>query len=640
MFDKSLINQAELFKTDCIGFEKSNLQKAIKSKSKAEVLKFYKEADDTIRSNITICNNVFKINPLAIGDAPETIRHNRSLILCALSHDIRTVKCIPQSLLEDKVIACAYINIDPCGAFIELSDSVLQQKTVFETLMRRLLHPKVRLENISKFINRIFSSPLEILFSSHSEYLRLINRLLTKYGATYKYLPEKLQHNKDIIIKAISSDKKQSNVANILKKIPTKMLSERSFCLKLIAAGIKLRALPNIYKKDLVLCKAAIDQDVRSAKIIDKSLWHDKDFVLYFLKKLSCSVAVWSGNWHTIFGFINDLHLFDEEINLSLVSFGYEIRKKSDFLDCKKLVKAFLDNANNAYDMPLRERKYKSKVVTEYKKISSRLKKDKEIALKAMKMNFQVYECIDPSLKYDIKLLKKVLNFKPSIIERFPKKLKNNKELAIAAMTRSSKVYKHLSAALKNDKQIVELAIKDPLIFRDLPLKFRNDPEVALAAISSEPGNLKHVGVKINSDKEFIKSALLRGASLKYVSSKLKADKDIVMAAVKKYDSNFRFADKTIKEDKEFLLKNFPIHLIFRFCSSKILQDKEIFIEGLNLDTRLIERRGMSPKQMLKMNYEGIDKTKRSKIFNYYKKLSKEQDIFILAKAKSIICGL
>ena len=209
MFDKSLINQAELWETIPTRSNKSNFQKAISSMSKTKVRKFYKEADDATRSNIAICKNVFKINSLAIGDAPKIIRHDRSMILYAISHDVRAIRYTPKSLLEDTVIACAYINADPCSAFIELSDSVLQQKEVFETLVRKLLHSKVPLVNISKFINRIFSSPLETLFLSHSEYLKLIHRLLTKYGATYKYLPEKLQHNKDIIIKAIRSDKRQ-----------------------------------------------------------------------------------------------------------------------------------------------------------------------------------------------------------------------------------------------------------------------------------------------------------------------------------------------------------------------------------------------------------------------------------------------
>jgi len=637
MFDKSLINQAELFETDPKILKQMYLQKAISSMSKAKVRKFYKEADDATRSNIAICKNVFKINALAIGDAPEVIRHDRSMILYAISHDVRAIRYAPKSLLEDTVIACAYINADPCSAFIELSDSVLQQKEVFETLIRKLSQSNVPpLMNISKFINRLFSSPLETLFLSHSEYLKLIHRLLTNYGATYKYLPEKLQHNKDIIIKAIRSDKRQ---IGIVKKIPKKILSDKAFCICLLKAGANLKDLPKIYEKDPDLCKAAINANIRCAKKIDKSLWHSKDFVLYFFKELAVSKALWTENWHSIFDLINNLHLMDEEMNLSLASFGYEIQKKSDFLDSKKLVKVFLDNAFNPYKMPLNRGK-RNGVVVEYKQISSRLKKDKEIASKAMQMDFGVYRYIDRSLRYDIELLKKVVNAKPSVIERFPEKLKNNKELAITALSRSKKVFQYLSRTLKNDKQIVKLAIEDPSNFKDIPSKFRNDPELALTAISKEPGNLKHAGIKINSDKQFIKSALLRGASLKYVSSKLKADKDIVMAAIKKYDSNFRFADKTIKEDKEFLLKNFPVHLIFLYCSSKILQDKEIFTVGLNLDTRLIQRRGMSPKQILQMNYEGIDKTNRSEIFKYYKQLSKEKDVFILAKAKSIICGL
>ena len=85
------------------------------------------------------------------------------------------------------------------------------------------------------------------------------------------------------------------------------------------------------------------------------------------------------------------------------------------------------------------------------------------------------------------------------------------------------------------------------------------------------------------------------------------------------YDSNLHFADKSIKENKNFLLKHFPLHVVFRYCSSKILQDKEIFIDGLNLDIRLLQRRGMSPAQMLDMEYEGVQATQRHKIFTYYR---------------------
>jgi len=223
----------------------------------------------------------------------------------------------------------------------------------------------------------------------------------------------------------------------------------------------------------------------------------------------------------------------------------------------------------------------------------------------------------------------------------FNDKLKDNKELALTAINRSGKNFKYLSKRLKNDKEVIMSAIKKfSGVFKDIPAKYRKDINIAKLAVSIDPVNLKYANAKIRSDKSFIKYAILRGASLKHASSTLKANQDIVRHAVTQYDSNLHFADKSIKENKNFLLKHFPLHVVFRYCSSKILQDKEIFVDGLNLDMRLIQRRGMSPDQILEMKYEGVQATQRDKIFTYYKNLSKEKDIFILAKAKSIICGI
>ena len=47
----------------------------------------------------------------------------------------------------------------------------------------------------------------------------------------------------------------------------------------------------------------------------------------------------------------------------------------------------------------------------------------------------------------------------------------------------------------------------------------------------------------------------------------------------------------------------------------------------------------MSSNEILKMDYKGVKASSRRGVFEYYKKLSKEKDIFILANAKSIICG-
>ena len=640
MFDKSLINQAELFETDSVEFKKSNLQKALNKQSKEDVLKFYKDADEAIRSNITVCANVFKIAPLAINDAPESIKANKSLILRAISNDKKAIECIPKHLLEDEQIAMGIINIDPCMALEILSDSILQKDKVSNNLIRTLSYRSHYLRshyltNISKVIKRIFSSPLESVFSSHINYVPLINNLVCSHSQTYSLLPKKYQHNKDIILKTIRSNNKKTA---FIKNLPENLTSDTSFCLAMLRAGAKPGSMPKTMWKEEWACRNAISVNVLSARHIPNSLWKDRELVIHFFTKLRSSQQIWNGNWTPTFEIINNFHLLNEDINEALASYGYEIKEEAHFLNSKRLVKVFLNNASCTYKLPFG--RWKNGVVSQYKLISSKLKLDRDIASKAMQLDFRVYNHIDDSLKYDIKLFKRVVNAKPLVAARFNDKLKDDKELAICSISRSAVNYRHISQRLKNDKEIVKLATdKSATIYKDLPIKYRDDSKIALEAISRDPGNLKHTSPRLKDNKDFVESAILRGASLKYVSNNLKANKHIVRYAVNQYDSNLHFADKTIKEDKEFLLKYFPIHLVFRYCSFKILQDKEIFTAGVNLDIRLIERRGMTPAQMLKMNYEGIYVTERSKIFTYYKKHSKEKDIFLLAKAKSIICG-
>ena len=634
MFDKSLINQGELFEVNSVEFNESNLKNALTKSSKAEVLKFYKEADESLRSNVTVCANVFKKNGLAIEDAPESIKNNKNLVLCAISNNSMAIEFIPQSLFEDEQIAAGIITVNPHLALQRLPDSVLQKEKINSLLIKMLLNPTLHIFKVSLIYRRIFLGPLAPIFSSNKGYLRLIHKLLRGGINAYKYLPDKLNNNKEIIISTIKGNKRR---IGFLKKLPEKLLSDTKFCIQMLQAGASPKSLPKSMLQDDEFCRAAVSVDYLIATKFDSSLWADKAFTLHCLKYINLQSSNFE-EFKNLFHYINVVHPYDEGINYELSLHGYTPAFVSHFLDCKKIVKNLMHYQDPNNPNIFRSRK---DIVSFYKLISSRLKQDKEIASKAMQINFKVYNHIPTSLKNDIELLKKVVNAKPSVIRLFDDKLKDNKELAKTALNRSGRNFKYLSKKLQNDKAIIMLAIeKFPGVFKDISVEHRNDINIAKLAVSKEPVNLIHVSPKTRSNKPFIKYAILRGASLKHASKALKADQDIVRHAVTQYDSNLHFADKSIKENKNFLLKHFPLHVVFRYCSSKILQDKEIFIDGLNLDIRLLQRRGMSPAQMLDMEYEGVQATQRHKIFTYYKNLSKEKDIFLLAKAKSIICGI
>ena len=400
----------------------------------------------------------------------------------------------------------------------------------------------------------------------------------------------------------------------------------------MIKAGVSFSTLPALLKKDVIFCEAAICKNPESHKLISDELWANKELSLKFL--ISSNYHHNNEAYFKTCSLIEGQHQDDEDIIYYLVKNNYPIKDESKFFDVKRIVEVLLKNSDSWSWNHL-------ETLEKYKKISSRLKKDKDIVSLVLKINFPLfYPEIDDSLKSDLPLLKGVIYSKSQFFEDFPEKLKDNKDIAKTAIRRRGNCYLFVSKRLKKDKEIVNLTLtKKPGMFKYFPRKYREDFNIALTAIKQDYTLIKHVDEKIRASKTFIKKAILCGASLKYASTELKKNKEIVKLATEQYNSNLFYAHSEIKKNKQFLLDNFPLYLVFIYCSKTILQDKEIFVKGLNLDTRLIMRRKMSASDILKMNYEGVKLYQRTEVFKYYKKVSKEKDIFLLANAKSIICG-
>jgi len=629
-------HQGELFEltqSDAIkraAFEASNRS----YKSLQEVLNSYSLIEDNMKSNFIVCRNYVTKNGLILSIAPEEVRDNLPLALIAITNNKKSYEYVSENLQKNKDLIEALVKQDPFYAFLKIPDSCLKKKEISSLLFNEILKLKItgNITNTKPILKRIFSKDLKDSLINQSACYQLISRFISSNGENFRELSSAFQKDESLIIKAISAGR--SPYKNITKQLPKDFIVSDSLYFKMIQAGLDFKLLPLRLKNITKFCKASLGCDVQNSSLFKEDLWKNKDLSISYLKMPN--VRIREKQFQEIAKIIEKFHKSDEEVIYWLVKNSYVIKDDSKFLDNKKIVEILLNNiGEDCYWQGY------IRVLNKFKKITTRLKQDKDITSLILKMDFQLmYPEIDNSLKLDISLMKSVLYGKSSCFEYFPKVLKDNKDIAKTAIRRSGKCYLYVSERLKNDIEIINLALdKKPSLFKHFPEKIREDIKVASKAVKEDSSQIAHVSSEIRSKKSFMKKAIMYGASLKYASSELKKDKDIVKLAVSQHDSNLFHAHSEIKKNKKFLLANFPIYLVFIYCSKTILKDNQIFIKGLNLDWRLIERRKMSSDEILKMNYEGVDYSKRLAIFNSFKKKNNLKDIFLIANAKSIICG-
>jgi hypothetical protein len=635
--------QRELFEiTQIEAITKASYYASNKLDIHEKTLNYLSLLKDDMKSNITVWRNLLSVNGLLLSKAPDEIRDKLSLALIAINNNKNSYEFVSDNLKQNKHLILALIKLDPYYAFLEAPDSCLKQKKISSMLFSEILKSKNigNRHHTQPILKRIFSNNLKDSMISQSACYKVISKFISSKGDNFLKLPNEFKKDESLILKAISAETYPCR--NLHIKLPKDFVVSDSLYLKMIRAGYGFKILPSRLKSEAKFYKAGLKNEISIYSLFKVDLWKNRDLSIIFLKHpqrhfLQNPHGYFKKNpFNKIAKIIEKFHKADEEIIYLLVKNGFIIEDDSKFIDNKKIVLVLLKNMASYYWNNHR------KVFKRYESLSPCLKKDKEIASLVLKMNFSaIYPKIDNSLKLDLLLMKSVVNQKSSCFEHFPESLKNNKEIAKIAIRRNGNCYKHVSKRLKNDIEIINLALdKKPTLFKLFPKAMRDDFRVASKAIQEDSSLMASVGDKMRENKIFMRKALMYGASLRYASSELKKDKDIVKLATSQQDSNLYYAHSDIKKDKEFLLNNFSIDLVFIYCSKKILQDSQIFIKGLNFDWRLIEDRKMTSGEILKMNFEGIDFSQRLAIFSSFKKKNNLKDIFLIANAKSIICGI
>ncbi len=196
------------------------------------------------------------------------------------------------------------------------------------------------------------------------------------------------------------------------------------------------------------------------------------------------------------------------------------------------------------------------------KNMSSRLKKDREVVLAAVKRDGAALQYADDSLRRDkeivltaLKQVKKAEKFTVDVLAFAESSLKKNRGFIYQAVREDGLSLKYAVPTLKKDRRIVLAAVKEngyALEYADPVLK--KEKAIVLSAVKNNGNALEYADPVLKKDKIVVLAAVKQnGYALRYADPLLRKDKSVVLAAVKNYGYALRYADPLLRKDKEIV---------------------------------------------------------------------------------------
>ena len=227
------------------------------------------------------------------------------------------------------------------------------------------------------------------------------------------------------------------------------------------------------------------------------------------------------------------------------------------------------------------------------------------------------YRFISKRLKRDKNLLAKTLKWCPKNIQYAGRNIRNNRDFVLPWLTVHPYIFRYISKNLRDDYALCEIAVKRYGSYINYAsARLKNDKSLALKAVS-------------RSYKSY-----------QYLSLTMKKDLDVMKAAIKRNSKVFKFFPKSLRKNKYFwkdMLKKGDIAIkdIFLACHFTLRRDPDIYEVVLDRHPELASY--FSPNILLRFNYKNINQASRQIIFDIYLDTTKTTDIFLLALAKKQI---
>ncbi|EFC46744.1 predicted protein [Naegleria gruberi] len=261
---------------------------------------------------------------------------------------------------------------------------------------------------------------------------------------------------------------------------------------------------------------------------------------------------------------------------------------------------------------------------------SKEIKKDKSIAVKALKTSGHSISCVDESLYSDREIALIALSSHSYAIRFFMEHFSNDKEIIMnavskcgnlihyatycdldiilaavttyelafeladpkyyfdreimmVAVTRNGITLRYASETLREDREIVLKAVKNA--GDALRYALVQDREIALEAVKSSGTALQFVDKNFLSDSEIVMIALhSNGSSLQYLPKEMREIREYVEAAISENPLSIQYASEVYKSDRELVKKAISEKgNILGYVDKKFLKDEQIvFLAALN----------------------------------------------------------
>ena len=221
--------------------------------------------------------------------------------------------------------------------------------------------------------------------------------------------------------------------------------------------------------------------------------------------------------------------------------------------------------------------------------LSRELRKDKELALLAVKDTHDAYRRILGDLKYDRELALEYVKHKESNY-CWIKNFLSDPELMLEFIKHDASRMDHIESSLyTNDKFIWSLIKIHPFLIGCINRntnKYRYNRDLAMLAVSIDGSALRRVDDKFKDDYEVVMTAIkndkyMTGDNIEYASERLKKDKTLGMIAVENYGLSLEFLDDGLKNNEDIVMTACKNRNGAIKYASKKLQNDEKFRERL-----------------------------------------------------------
>ena len=240
---------------------------------------------------------------------------------------------------------------------------------------------------------------------------------------------------------------------------------------------------------------------------------------------------------------------------------------------------------------------YSIKEAKQFKNINIKFQTDRKFLIKILKENGKVFNYLDKHSRDDKKLVLAALYFTPLIAKGFgphmiwkkiSKRLRNDREIVYQAVKHNRLINLYASDEMLNDRKfILKCAKGNGEILEFLNEKYRDDKEIVLNCIKGNGFMIEHASERLRLDKQIGLAAIKKhGHGFEYINEELKNNRQLVLKLLKKGAWIFEYLSEKMRDDEELALYGCANNgWYIKFASQRIKKNKDIAIIAIKSNT-------------------------------------------------------